>query len=198
MSEVGRFDRTDPKGLIDAAAAFRTGKPVVRMRKTTSRLKRGAAAAVVGLSLTASTVLLSDGPYQTPQMEHSAFVVSFKHAGDVVTSTTTEQVDDSDVLPHMRRERPVERIRVPVRLRITVDDSVHVLESFNPGGLFDDGLSVGISELEFPVGIHSLTVEIDNTSDAGSWAYEWSGDMPFDKAQRRVLVFDEDGRFVLH
>jgi NAD-dependent dihydropyrimidine dehydrogenase PreA subunit len=193
-----RFDRTDPKGLIDAAAAFRSGKPVVRMRKTTSPLKRGAAAAVVGLSLTASTVLLSDGPYQTPQMEHSAFVVSFKHAGDVVTSTTTDQVDDSDVLPHMRRERPVERIRVPVRLRITVDDSVHVLKSFNPGGLFDDGLSVGISELELPVGIHSLTVEIDNTSEADSWAYEWSGEMPFAKAQRRVLVFDEDGRFVLH
>ena len=193
-----RFDRTDPQGLIDAAAAFRTGTPVVRMRKTNSRLKRGTAAAVVGLSLTASTVLLSDGPYRTPQMENAAFVVSLKHAGDVVTSSTTEQVDDSDALPHMRRERPVERIRVPVRLRITVDDSVHVLEAYNPGGLFDDGLSVGISELELTKGAHRLTVEIDNTSDAAAWAYTWTRQLSFNKAQRRVLVFDEDGRFMLH
>lgn len=191
-----RYDRTDPQGLIDAAQAFRKGQKVTRFRRTTSRLRRSAVATIIILSLSASTLYLSDGPYRTVRMEKAAFVVSLKHAGDIVKST--QNVDDSNVLPHMRRQRPIERVRVGVRLRVTIDDSLYVQNVYDPGGLFNDGLSIGISELGIEPGRHSIVVEIDNTEDTSRWTHSWTSNLDFVAAERRILVFDEDGRFILH
>lgn len=194
-----RFDRTNPDGLIAAASAFKDGRPVITSHKTPSTLRRVLVGVVVAVVTLASTVFLSDSPFHVVQRETAAFVVSLKHAGEIVTySDSDAQVDDSNVLPHMRRERPVERIRVPVQLRITVDDSIRLVQSFEPGGLFNDGLSIGMSETEVTPGDHRVKVEFNDTSDGSGWTYVWERELAFEPLTRKVLVFDEDGRFVLH
>jgi len=194
-----RYDRTNPHRLIQAAEAFRAGKPVQRFRRSPSKVQRAAVAAAFVLLLTASTIFLSDGPYRTPLKNDASFLVSFKFPGDIVTSVQTEEtVDDEGVLPHMRRERPVERTRVPVRLRVTVDDSVNVEEAYAPGGLFGDGLSIGMSTLDLEPGMHSIRVDIDASADPGSWSFHWESTLRMSRAERKVLIFDEDGRFTLH
>ena len=199
-----RYDRTDPHGLIEAAEAFRTGQPVKRFKRMPGKIQRAAVALTFVLILTASTLFLSDGPYKTPVAEMGEFLVSFKFPGDVVTTSQTDEdtddqdADDEGVLPHMKRKRPVERMRVPVRLRVTVDDSVNVEESYAPGGLFGDGLSIGISTLDIDPGMHRVEVLIDASADPENWEYRWASTLNLNGAERRVLLFDEDGRFTLY
>ncbi len=89
-------------------------------------------------------------------------------------------------------------MRVPVRLRVTVDDSVNVEESYAPGGLFGDGLSIGISTLDIDPGMHRVEVLIDASADPENWEYRWASTLNLNGAERRVLLFDEDGRFTLY
>jgi ferredoxin/coenzyme F420-reducing hydrogenase delta subunit len=194
-----RYDRTNPKALVAAAAAFKAGQSVVRAKKARSKWNSAVVAVIVGCSIIVSTVFLSDGPYWAVKREHAEFIVSLKHAGMVVTSSTTDaQVDDSNVLPHMRRARPIERIRVPVQLRVSIDDSVHLSQAFTPGGLFDDGLSIGIAATTVSEGSHVVQVDINNSADPETWSHVWTERLTFKPLQRKVLLFDEDGRFMLY
>lgn len=194
-----RCDSTRPKELRSIAAAFKNGTPIDDGRSKPSRLRRLAVASVFVLGVTALTVFLSDGPYRGVKREHAQLVVSIKHAGlTAVSDSTVDQVDDSNVLPHMRRPRSSERVRVPVRLQVTIDDSVHIEQVFTPGGLFNDGLSIGISDTNVDSGRHRVKVLIDNTGTTGAWSHEWTDVLNFIPLQRKVLVFDEDGRFKLY
>ena len=176
-----RFDRTDPKALIAAATAFKAGSPVVKSRPLRLRTQRAIMAVFIAISIVASTVWLSGGPYWEVKREHAQFVVSLKHAGSIVTTTSTDAtVDDSNVLPHMRRQRPLERFRVPVRIRITIDDSVYANQAFTPGGVFNDGLSIGIMETNVKAGLHNVKVEVDNSGALDAWSHEWNEALNFE------------------
>jgi len=198
-----RIDKTNPDALIREAAGFLgrdlTSKNRFSLKQKGSVARKVAVAVFSVVVLLGFTVFLSDSPYSNLEREGSTFIVSLKHVGEVVASTSAESnVDDSNVLPHMRRERPVERIRVPVQIRISVDDTIRALDSFKPGGLFNDGLSIGMTQVALSPGRHEVSVEMNGSADPTNWHASWKQSLVFYPKQSKVLVIDEDGRFHLY
>ena len=195
------------------AVAFRAGLGVGHAAPDGSTAARGAGdrvsavpgarrgrAILVGASLAAilaaATWLGSDLPLPVTRLPESELVVSFKHAGQPLASTGT--VDDSNVLPHMRRPRTVERGRNPVRMRVSVDGAVVLEKAFAPGGLFDDGNSIAVEHFPIAAGERVVTVEVGDGPESAGWGYALSDTLDFGPSLRRVILFEGTAGFTVY
>ena len=98
----------------------------------------------------------------------------------------------------MRAQVNVSRQRSPVRLRVTIDGAVVLLDSFEPRGLQNDGPSVALARLPVIAGRHLVTVALADTVDPNQWTKSWSGEVDFQENRNRVVLFDSKAGFTLH
>ncbi|MDE2996276.1 MAG: 4Fe-4S binding protein, partial [Bacteroidota bacterium] len=190
--------------LIEQAAAFRrrcldsggrTTAGVSEMMERPSQSRRAVAGIMLASVLSALVVLPSHLNLLLPKVEGSRLVVSFKVSGQILE--TTEVVADEDALPHMRRARPKSRERSPVRMSVLVDGQNVSDESYQPGGIFNDGESVAIAEFALDPGTHHVEVRIADTLGS-EWPFVFDADVTFDELHRRVLLFDSVSGFKLY
>lgn len=157
---------------------------------------RIAAAVTVAVLLAVVTWAGSDLPLPARGSDGPALVVSFKHAGRIIESG--EEVDDSDVLPHMRRPRSVDRGRHSVRLSVTVD-GLNVLErTYEPGGLFGDGSSIAVETLPVEPGARVVRITVADGPPHEAPAHVLADTLLFDSRTRRVVLFEGTDGFKVH
>lgn len=190
-----RYDRSDRHGLIRAAAAFREGRGEAPRRR---RVARFALAALLAAALDAATLLPGRAPYRPPQTTAAELVVSFKHAGQFVEAAAADQVDQEGLLPHMRATGSMRRVRVPVRLSVSIDGDEVLHRILEPGGLFDDGSSIAMERVAVPEGRRRVAVRIGDTGDKAEWTYVDEQVIDFRAGERRVVRFDRISAFSWH
>lgn len=167
----------------DFAPGGRRAAPPPRWRVWTG----GAALAVV---LGAVMVVASDARHVPPPAE-PALVVSFNHPGERGEDCRTLTPEELAARPpHMRQPQICERRRAPVRLRVTVDGTPHLDETYAPGGLSEDGTSVAMARLPLPAGAHRVRVEIGDTLDESRWPHVDERTIELSARERRVVLFD--------
>ena len=190
-----RVDATEKDALLKAARQFRKngrlpGQP------SRSPFYRWAVAAVLVLALGLATVIPSDAWYPTVVPEHPELVVSFKHPGQLVEQTATAAESNENLLPHMRGAASIQRVRVPVRMRIFVDGKEVLNKSYRPGGLFNDGTSLAIEKLSIPEGRRRVRIEIGDSPNPNEWNYVDEREFVLDSHNRRyVVMFDRVSGF---
>ncbi|MFQ5569760.1 MAG: hydrogenase iron-sulfur subunit [Rhodothermales bacterium] len=190
-----RYDRSDQRAFLEAASAFREGRPDAGPSPSRRAPVRYAVVAAIVLVLAGLTFGLSDAPYVSPPVTQGELVVSFKHAGEVIETNGDEAADQADLLPHMRRTVKVERVRSPVRMKIIVDGEEVVHRAYEPGGLFDDGNSIAVETIPVSEGNHRVQVQIGDTADPEEWTFIEAKTVSFTVAERRVILFDRGSGF---
>ncbi len=183
------FNRSEKRAFLYAARAVVSGQEVTH--RPPGRLSRWLVTAALVLGLGAVIVGLSETPYPIVTHEKAELVVSFKHAGRVVEKTRNTVADQKDLLPHMRRARAMERIRLPVRLQVFIDGKKLVDRSYEPGGLFKDGQSIAIEKLVLDEGEHTVSIRLDDSADPNVWNWQETRTLTFEKNRRRVILFDK-------
>ncbi len=186
-----RCDRTEKAVFLSIARAFRENGTLPRP----GALRRGhrwAVAAALGVTLSIVTLLPSDAPFPTVVPEHPEVIVSFKHPGQLVEQRNRSAAENEELLPHMRGAASVQRVRVPVRMRIFVDGREVLHKAYPPGGLFNDGTSLAIEKIPIPEGKHHLRIEIGDSPDPGEWNFVDQREVVLDSRTRRhVVMFDK-------
>ncbi len=196
-----QFDRTRRAELLDAAREFQresTTDPVNTPRTPRTPLRQAAAAIVLAALLSAVTFVGSSLPYRTPHSPGPELVVSFSHSGALLETRKLSTEELAKRLPHMRAQVNVTRQRVPVRLRVQVDDKVVFDQSFQPKGLSKDGPSIALVRLAMTAGQYPVRVEMADTADADLWTKQWSETVRFETNRIRVVLFDTKAGFSLH
>lgn len=189
-----RYDRTDRRAFLEAAAAFRNGESDSGPRRVRSTFARYAVAAIVLLGVTLPTVGLSDLPYPMPPMDHAELVVSFKHAGQLAEQIA--ETNDEDVLPHMRGAPSGRKVRLPVRMSLAIDGEEILNRAYEPSGLFNDGTSIAIEPVPIEPGEHVVRVMIGESADVSEWTYTSQETVQFAAGRRQVVQFEYPGGFV--
>ncbi|NOX36365.1 MAG: hydrogenase iron-sulfur subunit [Calditrichaeota bacterium] len=190
-----RVDRTEKDAFLKAARQFQQ-EGRIPQRSPRSRFYRWTVAAVLVLGLSLATVVPSDAWYPTVVPEHPEVVVSFKHPGQLVEQSAATQKSNDELLPHMRGAASIQRVRVPVRMRIFVDGKEVLNKSYRPGGLFNDGTSLAIEKLPIPEGRHRVRIEIGDSPDPDEWNYVDEREVVLDSNTRRhVVMFDRVSGF---
>lgn len=162
--------------------------------------RRWAGALLAAALLGAATWALSVAPYSAPRSTAPTLVVSFKHPGQV--SEVTRQLTEEEIarlLPHMRRKTvTTERRRAPVRLRVSIDGAVVLTRRFEPAGVWGDGNSVAVEELEVAPGARIVRVELGDSLDPEEWNHAAESALTFADGERRVILFDRVSGFSWH
>lgn len=193
-----RYDRTEAKAFFRAAAAFREGRAGAEPPGGGRRLGHGVAAAAVVAGLGVAVLLGGRVPYRPAAAETAELVVSFKHAGQLVDASAAPAEARDDLLPHMRGAVSTERVRVPVRLSVSIDGREVVNRAYEPGGLFDDGSSVAMERIPVPEGRRRVAVRVGDTGRPGEWTYTDERVVVFERGERRVVLFDRLDAFSWH
>jgi hypothetical protein len=184
--------------LLKVAREFQqtsTELPVRTPRKLSLQI---AAAFAVTVGLCAVTFAFSNLPYRTPHSPQPELVVSFNHSGALIEARKLTKEELANRLPHMRAQVNVTRERLPVRLRVQVDDRVVYDQSFQPKGLSKDGPSIAVVRLPQSPGSHQVRVELADTADTDLWTKQWNETVEFQESRNRVVLFDTKSGFSLH
>lgn len=161
------------------------------------RLARGALAAALLVALTAAVPALSWVPFHAPRSGSAALVVSFKHPGQETEDCRDRTVQELEALPpHMRQVRVCDRRREPVRLELRLDGRLVSVGDHAPGGLWGDGPSVAIVQLDVVPGEHLVEVLLDD----GPKGVPFRGrrELHFEAGRRQVVLFDRSSGFTWH
>ena len=194
-----KYDRTNRAGLLRAARDFQAQREVVYQgTPRAAGIRSPAAGLVLAVVLAAVTWAFSNLPYRTPNSPEPELVVSFSHGGAILEPRKLTKEELEKRLPHMRAQASVARQRVPVRLRITVDDRIRFDQAFQPKGLSKDGPSVAVARLPLAVGLHAVRVEIADTADSNTWTHRWIETVEFQTNRTHVVLFDTKAGFSLH
>ncbi len=189
------FNRTERSAFLKAARQFiQNGKPVPLPKQ--SLWRRGFVAAVLVIGLGLLTWFPSDAPMLFSNVPQPQLVVSFKHPGQLVDSKPQSTAKDNELLPHMRGAATLQRVRVPVRLRVDIDGQVVLSQAYQPGGLFHDGISLAIEKLPLQPGTHHIRVAIGDSPDPQKWQYISEKTLTIASGNRRhVVLFDRVNGF---
>jgi ferredoxin/coenzyme F420-reducing hydrogenase delta subunit len=155
-------------------------------------------ALTVLLLLAAITVLVSQLPYRSPHSPEPELVVSFNHSGAILEPRKLTKEELEERLPHMRAQINVTRERSPVRLRIQVDGSTVLDQSYRPKGLANDGPSIAIARLSMKPGRHEVAVDLADSANADDWTQHWRDTVEFSDGRIRVVLFDGKNGFSLY
>lgn len=190
-----RLDRGDVAALQREAQALLRGEASPPPR---SRVRTAVGGVVVAAVVSAAMVVPSDLPLTLPAAE-PALVVSFNHPGERGEHCRTRTPEELAKLPvHMRQAQVCERGRASVRLRVTVDGTVRLEKSYEPGGLSGDGNSVAIEALPLGTGPHQVKVEIGDTLDPARYNHVDEQSVVLAPRVRRVVLFDKRTGFGWH
>lgn len=189
-----RFDRTNQQEFLESATAFRQGeKPDATGNTPKSARNMYITALILILMLGGLTGWLSNAPYQSPTMNHGELVVTFKHAGQHVEAQ--QSTNDNDRLSHMQGATATRMVRMPVRLKVLIDDVEHLSRSYEAGGLFNDGSSVAVETFSVSPGVHKVEVFIGDSENPNEWNYSDSASVSFTASERRIVQFEVSSAF---
>lgn len=176
--------------LREKVAAMDSGAAIPDPPREPGGVPRWTVVGVGTLIVGALVWLGSDLPLPARDNTGSELVVSLKHAGQILQGG--EQVEDENVLPHMRRPRSTERGRHPVRLLVTVGGEEVLNQEYAPGGLFSDGASIAVERTALEPGTYPVEVSLwDGPADStGAPAFSISDEIAFAEGRRRVVLFD--------
>lgn len=187
--------RLEPARLKAEAAAFLAG----RAPPPQGRAPAWVGAAVTTLGLAAVTVFPSHLPWTPPRPSTPLLAVGFKHPGAVEQACRTRTPEELAALPaHMRQATVCERQRYPVRVEVRVDHEVVASRSYEPGGVWGDGASVGVLEVAVPEGRHQVEVRLGDTGDPRQWPWRDAREVDFRVGERPAVVFDRVAGFTWH
>ncbi len=179
--------------LTERANALLAGADVATRPR---RVRRAAGSALLWIALAGATVLGSWIPYGSREPAAPTLVVSFEHAGQVGETVQLLSAQEQAELPvHMRRDRIVERRRAPVRLRVRVDGTEVLAETYAPTGVWADGVSTGIATLPVAAGAHRIDLMLGDSLDPDEWRYVDAHDVTFVAGERRVVLFERGRGF---
>ncbi|RMH98610.1 MAG: hydrogenase iron-sulfur subunit, partial [Calditrichaeota bacterium] len=184
-----QFNRADRKRFLDAARAFARGESPEP--SSISRWQKIALAAMLVIGLNTITVAPSDAPFLASASPAPELVVTFQLPGQFVEQPTASTGGQEELLPHMRSPVTLERRRVPVRLRVTVDGKELLRNAYKPGGLFSDGTSIAVERLPIPPGTHTVGIDIGNTPDPEEWNFHAEQVLEFTAGYRHVVRFEK-------
>ncbi len=189
------FDPPEYDAFLAAARQFlNSGKQPGVKKQTQWRRWVIAAAVVMGLSLL--TLLPSDAPIFLAKVQQPELVVSFKHPGQLVESKPQSANDGDELLPHMRGAATLQRVRVPVRMRIEINGKEVLNRTYQPGGLFHDGASLAIETLPLQPGTHRIRIAIGDSPNPQEWNYVTEKQLEVVQNNRRhVVLFDRVNGF---
>lgn len=192
-----KLGRTSRRDLLQIAVDFQKQNviPPTPPRNKSQILAAGIALAVL---LGGIIFAFSNLPYKTPHSPQPELVVSFSHGGAILQPRVLTKEELAKRLPHMRAQVNVTRERAPVRLRIGVDGQTVFDQSFQPRGFSKDGPSIAIARLPVPPGLHSVQVQMADTTDPESWTRHWTNTVQFETNRTRVILFDTKAGFSLH
>jgi len=192
------LDRTQRSELIRVATRFREGDRQ-QAERVRPKILSAAAAVILGVVCAASMGIVSDLGYAAPRIDGSEFVVSLKHPG--VISENCHELSEEELAAqpvHMRKKRVCERMRSPVRLRITIDGETALQAQVAPSGVWQDGNSVAVKRVAVEPGEHQVSLAIGETADADEWSFHDERTIHFSEEARRVVVFDRVAGFTWH
>jgi coenzyme F420-reducing hydrogenase delta subunit/Pyruvate/2-oxoacid:ferredoxin oxidoreductase delta subunit len=191
-------DRTQKAELIHAAARFRRGEGVQQeTRRPTAHSI--AAAALLAAACAGLMGMISDSGYAGPGIDGSELVISLKHPGTVSENCRDLTEEELAATPiHMRKAHVCERMRPPVRLRVTIDGITALETSIAPSGIWSDGNSVTVERIPVEPGDHLVSLAIGETADVDEWSFGSERTITFSDVARRVVVFDRVAGFTWH
>lgn len=191
-----------PRLMAEAAAfrAERNGKAAARApAKAPSRAR---VATGVGLLSALGAVTLWAGNqvgYLPPQPLAPRLAVSFKHPGMVAEKCRTLSAEELAKQPaHMRRATECLRGRQPVRMRLLVDGQLTLERSYAAAGMWGDGSSVALEELDVPAGRHVVAIALGDTADEAEWPYHDEHTLELAVGRRYTVLFDRTAGFSWH
>ena len=186
--------------LAAGATAFRReveGYPEEKRRPRPARMKKIAVLTLMIGAISLLTLIPGAAPLPSVERTHAELVVSFKHPGQSVERSGTED-EDEDLLPHMRRPASTERVRVPVRLRVLVDGHLVHDRAYEPAGVFSDGASIAIASIPVERGRHRVRVQLADSPRHDEWAHEDERIVEFESSRQTVVLFDRVSGFSWH
>jgi ferredoxin/coenzyme F420-reducing hydrogenase delta subunit len=190
-----QYDRSNPKGLVRAAAVFRAGLPEDGRRRGTRLIARYGPAVAIIVGTIAVMLLGSRIPYNTPEAEATELIVSFEYAGQLVDADAGTGQDQSELLPHMRSPISTSRTRAYVRLSVSVDGTEVLNSAYEPSGFFDDGSSIALERIPISEGRHHVAVRLGDSGDPDEWTIEAETHLDFVNGERRVAILDRSAVF---
>ena len=190
-----RLDRTERKELQRIALSMMENAKLPAQNQT-PRWRRWSLAAAVLTALALLTVFPSDAPLIAARDPQPEIVVSFKHPGQLVEQQKATSQKDEKLLPHMRGAATLERVRVPVRLRVWIDGREVIRKAYKPGGLFHDGISLAMETIPLTPGRHRIRVAIGDSPEPDTWQYVSEKEVLIETNHRRhVVLFDRVNGF---
>ncbi len=102
-------------------------------------------------------------PFRQLDPDQALLRLSLLHPGAILADCRTRTAEELAKLPaHMRAAQDCPRERSPVRVRVLLDDTRLVDESFAPGGLSRDGAAAAYRRIAIPAGSHKLSVAVND------------------------------------
>ncbi len=190
------YDRTETKAFLETAHQLVAKGHLNNPKKPASFFVRWGIAVAVVIALSVVTVIPSDAPLVTSGSRQPELVVSFKHPGQLVEKQMKSSGADAELLPHMRGAATLQRVRVPVRMRIFLDNKEVLMRSYKPAGLFNDGISQAIEKVPLSPGHHRIRIEIGDSPNPNEWQYVNEKELEIKSNNRRhVVLFDRVSGF---
>lgn len=160
-------------------------------------------AAAIMLAFTMLAIALpTRSPWLGATDPEPQLIVSFKHAGEIKTTVRERSAEELESLPvHMRNAVVTDRERAPVRLRVSVDGSLLIENTYTPSGIAGDGASIAIERMNLSPGQHRVAVEIEDRKDAAEndpWHHQTTHELTVLPNHRYVLLFDKVNGFTWH
>jgi ferredoxin len=181
------FNPSAPDHLRHEAAAFVVGKPVKTDTPAWTPLR---VAGVLGLLATilAATLSLSHLKVANPESAEPELVFSFKALGEREAAPDAGAAsDDSKVPIHMRGAPLGKPNRVPVRIRLTVDEATEE-RSYAAKGISSDGPAIDVWRLPLSPGPHAVTIEVSSGENAEP--RRWQGRIVAIERRLHVVTYD--------
>ena len=127
------------------------------------------------------------------QPDQALLRLSLLHPGAFLHDCRTRSAEELAKLPaHMRTAQDCPRERSPVHVRVTLDDTRVIDESFAPSGLARDGAAAAYRRLAIPAGPHRLCVAVND--DARHADVFHTAEQSLQLAPGQLVLIDFDPR----
>ncbi len=188
-----RLDRSRGRDLPGALAALTPGAAKAEPPGTGwTRGRVVVGATVAAAVLTAATWLPSDLKYTPVTPDQPRLSVSFKHPGQEGEDCRQVSEEELAKMPvHMRKPEICERRRASVRLLVEVDGAVAHDGAYAPRGVWGDGNSLAIEQIEVGEGAHRVRVAIADGHDPDVFGWDETRELEFEAGGDRVVLFDK-------
>lgn len=145
-------------------------------------------AAVYALIAGVIGVLSNTPAYRGFPEDDAELVLSFSHVGARKGDCRRRSPEElAELAPNMRRAEVCPRERVPVTVRLALDDTVLIERALPPGGLAGDGPARVYERFAVPAGVHRLAASLRDTDR----------ETGFDHAAEQTVTLAAGARFVV-